>query len=89
MGVAGVQKYGVALDRRIWCPKRLRLTGTELGGGRLWCECIRSEDWVGVFRTVRKYLVYEGKQILYANQYRPATNGAECVNGVASSRVVE
>ena len=34
IGVAGVWKYGVALDQRIWCPERLRLTGTEVGGGR-------------------------------------------------------
>ena len=33
IGVAGVWKYGVAVDRRIWCPGRLRWTGTEVGGG--------------------------------------------------------
>ena len=90
-GVAGVQKYGVALDRRIWCPERLRSTDTELGGGggRLVCECICSGDWVGVFCTLQKYLVYKGKQSLYANQCRPATYRAECVKGVVSGRVVE
>ena len=49
IGVAGGWKYGVALDRRIWCPERLRSTGTEVGGGRYggaihfimtsWWEC--------------------------------------------------
>ena len=37
IGVAGVWKYGVALDQRIYCPERLRLTGTEGGGGRRYC----------------------------------------------------
>ena len=33
IGVAGGWKYGVAQHRRIWCPERLRSTGTEVRGG--------------------------------------------------------
>ena len=39
---AGGWKYGVARDQRIWCPERLKSTGTEVKVGEDTVVCVYS-----------------------------------------------